>query len=562
LGVPNLTHSLRRAIACAVTALALAGVHAQAQGTATIPPSDEAYADFDRLSELGFLDSVIIGQRPYSRREIGRVLRAARERSNQLGERSQSQLITDLELSIGDGILRRLESRFSREIDEIPDTDALFAPIEDARGTLYYTDVARRSFVGSYGTPLEATLGALLPRRLGRIAVPGTTGAVELAQRLEATTWLAFTLRERAEYAWAKDTSLRRGTAEILLGSMRARFRNVALEVGRSQLSWAQSSDEGLFLAADAPALDLVSLSADRPFALPGILRLLGPTKGTLFVADLGPSQVRSNSKLLGYKVSIQPSARAELGASFLNHYGGEGGRSSSFGNRLIDFLPFVDIFRRHNYTDSSRTLDVDSDKLLGVDGRFRLGGLRGVVVTGEVLIDDFDVKRIPKLFTGYGSQALGITFPRLVSPLLSLKLTAKHMGILTYTHGALTNGLTTRGQLLGDELGPDAKAFGARLTWEPAAEVRVSLEGRSAIHSNAQYTTSYAGSDGSRFVVQKTSRTDDELRDRLGLHVLVQTEAGASVSGRFITERTRNYGFQGFRRTESAGELGVHLPF
>ena len=70
------------------------------------------------------------------------------------------------------------------------------------------------------------------------------------------------------------------------------------------------------------------------------------------------------------------------------------------------------------------------------------------------------------------------------------------------------------------------------------------------------------SGSDGSRFVVQKTSRTDDELRDRLGLHVLVQTEAGASVSGRFITERTRNYGFQGFRRTESAGELGVHLPF
>lgn len=560
--MPLLTHSLRRAIACAVTAVAVAGAHAQAQGTATIPPSDEAYADFDRLSELGFLDSVIIGQRPYSRREIGRILRAARERSNQFGERSQSQLITDLELGIGDGILRRLEARFSREIEDVPETDAVLAPIEDIRLTLHYTDVARRNFAGTYGSTLEATLGSLLPRRLGTIPVPGTTGTLELAQRLEATSWLAFTLRERAEYAWAKDTSLRRGTAEILLGSMRARFRNVALEVGRSQLSWAQTRDEGLFIAADAPALDLISLSTDQPFTLPGFLRVLGPTKGTLFVADLGPSRVRSNSKLLGYKVSIQPSARAELGASFLNHYGGEGGRASSFDNRLVDFLPFIDIFRRHNYTDSSRTLDVDSDKLLGVDGRFRLGGLRGVVVTGEVLIDDFDVKRIPKLFTGYGSQALGITLPRFVSPLLSLKLTAKHMGILTYTHNALTNGLTTRGQLLGDELGPDAKAFGARLTWEPAAEVRVSLEGRSAIYSNAQYATYYADAGSSRFVVQKTSRTGDELRDRLGLHVLVQTEAGPSVSGRFVTERTRNYGFEGFRRTESAGELGVHLPF
>ena len=59
-----------------------------------------------------------------------------------------------------------------------------------------------------------------------------------------------------------------------------------------------------------------------------------------------------------------------------MNHYGGEGGRPSSFGNRLIDFLPFIDIFRRHNYTDSTRTLDVDSDKVLGLDGRLQIGGL------------------------------------------------------------------------------------------------------------------------------------------------------------------------------------------
>jgi hypothetical protein len=61
---------------------------------------------------------------------------------------------------------------------------------------------------------------------------------------------------------------------------------------------------------------------------------------------------------------------------------------------------------------------------------------------------------------------------------------------------------------------------------------------------------------------VQKTGRTADELRDRLGMHFLVQNEAGPSVSLRFVTERSRNYAFQGFRRTDSAGELGVHVPF
>ncbi len=546
----------------AVAALALTSAATQAQGTATVLPSDELYADLDRLSDLGFLDSVVIGQRPYSRREIGRILRAARERSNQLGERGHDLRITDLELSIGDGILRRLETRFSREIDEIPSTDALFAILDDAQLNYHYTDVQRRPFAGTFGSTLDASMGSLLPRRLGPSYVAGSTLGIELAQRLEPTTWLAFTARERAEYAWAKDSALRRGSAELLAASVRARFRNVALEIGRTQLSWAQSPDEGLFIAADAPALDLVSLSADRPFGLPGVLRWLGPTKATLFVAELGPSDVRSHSKLLGYKVSIQPSRRAELGATLLNHYGGEGGRPSSLGDRLIDFLPFVDIFRRHNYTDTTRTLDVDSDKLLGVDGRLRIGGVRGVVVTGELLIDDFDVRRIPKLLTGYGSQAIGVTVPRLFSPVLSLKLTAKHMGILTYTHAALTNGITTRGRLLGDELGPDAKAFGARLTWQPTAEIRLSLEGRSAIHSNAEYVRYYADTSSTRFVVQKTGRTADELRDRLGTHLLVQSEAGPSVSLRFMTERSRNFAFEGFRRTDSAGELGVHVPF
>ena len=379
-------------------------------------------------------------------------------------------------------------------------------------------------------------------------------------------------MRERVEYVWAKDTSRKKGNAEILLGSVRAQFRNLALDVGREQLAWAQSAGDGLFLASDAPALDQVSLSSDRPFVMPGILRWLGPSKATLVVADLGPSRVRSNSKLLAYKVSISPSRRSEFGATFMNHFGGEGGRSSSAADRLIDFLPFIDVFRRHNYTDSTRALDVDSDKLLGIDGRLGIGGFREDRVadgthgsrwgSGEVLIDDFDVHRLPTLLSSNGSQTIGITMPRFISPLLSLKLSAKHMGIFTYAHTALTNGITTRGRLLGDELGPDAKAFGAKLSWQPTAAAQLSLEGRSAIYSNAEYDASYSDPDSTRNVVQKVSRTPDELRDRLGAALLIQSDAGPAVSARFVTERSRNYLFQGGRHTDSAGELVVHLPF
>jgi hypothetical protein len=553
----------RRVLAAALAFVPLAApARVRAQGTATLPPFDLAYRDLDRLSELGFLDSVVIGQRPYSRREIGRILRVARERSTQLGERSSSQRLTDLELAIGDGILRRLETRFSREVNPGEADVPVLQPIDDVLLTVAYTDAERRGWLASRSRPLEATIGSLLPRRLGTPLVPGTTGTLELAQRLEPTSWLAFTARERLEYAWAKDTAMRTGTAEVLLGSVRARWRNVAVEAGRDQFAWSQAQGAGLFIASDAPALDQIAVSSDAPFALPWILRWLGPTKATILLADLGPSQVRSHSKLLAYKVSVSPSQGTEIGATFLNHYGGAGGRPSSIGNRLIDFLPFVDIFRAHNYYDSTRTLDVDSDKLLGMDGRLRLGGLRGVVLSGELLIDDFDVHRIPKLFTSSGSQSFSAVLPRFLSPLLSLELTAKHMGIITYTHTALQNGLTTRGRLLGDELGPDAKAFGARLSWQPTAAVQLAIDGRSAIYSNAEYETSYADADSTRYVIRKTSRTPDELRDRLGGSLLVQTDAGPAVSVRFVTERARNYLYQGYRHTDSAGEVAVHLLF
>jgi hypothetical protein len=284
--------------------------------------------------------------------------------------------------------------------------------------------------------------------------------------------------------------------------------------------------------------------------------------KGIILLADLGPSQVRSNSKLLAYKLSIAPNQNLELGASFMNHFGGEGAPPASASDRLVDFLPFVDVFRRHNYSDSTRALDVESDKLMGVDGLLRLGGRFGVILSGELLIDDFDVHRMQQIFTGNGSQAFALGLPRFISPLLSLKLTATHMGIGTYTHSQLTNGITTRGRLLGNELGPDAKAFGARLSWQPISAFQLTFDGRSAIYSNAAYAAFYADAAQTDYVVRKVARTADELRDRLGAIILVQSDAGPAVTFRFVTERSRNYQFQGFRRTDSAAEMAFHLLF
>ena len=537
---------------CTALLLACITPSLRAQGTGLVASSDLIYADIERLSELGALDSVVIGQRPYSRREIARIARVARARL--VNRAGKFDVVTDY----AEGLLQHLE-RFN-DASEVRAGDPIVALIDGASLSFVSTDADRRGFPAPYSKPTEATIDPLAQRRLGAPAVHGRNSALEISHRIEPAGWLAIQARERIEYRRPNDTTLKRTTGEVLLASLRARYRNAALTIGRQQFTWSQSAGDGLFLASDAPALDQIALSGDRPFVLPGLLRVFGPTQATLILADLGPSVVRSRSKLLTYKVSVQPGSTVELGGTFMNHFGGTGGRSSRFSDRLFDFLPFIDVFRTHNYVDTTRTFDVDSDKLLGVDGRVRLPALGGTVLTGEMLIDDFDIHRLPKLLTGYGSQTVAIILPQLGSPAVSAKLSAKHMGIITYTHFQLTDGITSRGRLLGEELGPDAKSYSALLRLAPSPGMRLELEARSAIYSNATYSAFYSDVAQKLYVVQKVAKNPDELRDLLFATLILQADDGIAITMLAGAERTRNANFLGGRRRDYVAEIALRI--
>jgi hypothetical protein len=289
-------------------------------------------------------------------------------------------------------------------------------------------------------------------------------------------------------------------------------------------------------------------------------LPFVGLTQATIILANLGPSQVRSYSKLLAYKVSVRPTSALEIGGGFLNHFGGEGGRPSSLGNRIVDFLPFVDVFRRHNYTDTTHTLDVDSDKQLSVDARLRLDQLYGITVTGEALLDDFDIHRYKHFFTSEGSSNISIIIPALGTPEWSMRIAAKHMGPLTYAHSDLKDGMTTRGRLLGDELGPDAKEFGGELRWMPVPSVRLMVEGWSAQYSNNEYASFYTDSAHTQLERLKVASNPNELRDRFLATLTVQGDEGLAFVFRGGGERIRNADFLGGRRRSYVIDVALRL--
>jgi hypothetical protein len=135
--------------------------------------------------------------------------------------------------------------------------------------------------------------------------------------------------------------------------------------------------------------------------------------------------------------------------------------------------------------------------------------------------------------------------------------VSAKHTGVRTYAHGALSNGITTRGRLLGDELGPDAKSFGGELGWHPDRGMRGTIEVVSAIMSRADYVTD---EHGSYFVIRRVGPATNELRDRVVASAISELRPGWMLTWRVGAERVRNADFVGAVRRDYAADVALRF--
>src|SRR3954463_11047128 len=97
-------------LVAAIVALAPAGV-LRAQATVTVPVQDPVYRDLDRLFGSGLIKTMIVGQRPYSRREIARMVidasqspsrRPMSERNQRTLERLQREYAPEIGVLKGD----------------------------------------------------------------------------------------------------------------------------------------------------------------------------------------------------------------------------------------------------------------------------------------------------------------------------------------------------------------------------------------------------------------------------------------------------------------------------
>ncbi len=545
----RLTLAVRRARRTLV--LALAGVSSVAtaagaqRGDATpvVAATDRVYRDIERLLAAGLLADVMMGQRPFSVAEVARLARfgenaltavraavddprssasaraAAHARLRQLAWADQAvqQLATSGRIARLDR--GRVQLRAGGGADLL-----LLHSTSPARAIPYLGLGVSDAIIASAA---EHRSGLVVGR--GEIAVGELGGWVGLGPVAIAGRGRGIVEAEGTRHGGNT------GNAGIHTASARLLWGNAVVSVGREQLHWAQPAVGGLALSTSARPLGQLSIGMERPGRLPWFFAHLGPARGTAFIASLGRRQNFTNARLSGYKLSLLPHPRVELGATMLSQWGGEGAPEMRGWDVLRDHVPFLT-------PGGGGRLQV-SNKLAAVDWRIRLSHRSGLTVYGEAAIDDLDRERLVSGMRQDGAQLLGVYLPHVGGDgRWSITVDGRRTGLRFYNHHQFTSGFSADGAILGDPLGPNARAVsisGTRDIGSGGVRGQIHIAATAERRSMDRYQILYPPLD---FVRLETRPAEDRQRltvgwmgaprDRLSLRLGVSGERITGFGG------------------------------
>jgi hypothetical protein len=322
-------------------------------------------------------------------------------------------------------------------------------------------------------------------------------------------------------------------------GYVNGLFGNLSVEAGRNYAIFGQAPAGGLLLSNNAPALDLVRVSNDRPAGIPRVSRVLGPMRGVLFIADLGTDHaLHPHSRLIGYHIAALPHPRLEIGVQVVDAMGGNGGQPASFGDRVLDAVPIFDALR----TSSDFQF---SNKLAGVDLHWRLPRWHGFELYAEGDADDFDGRNLSRGFTEDAGYLFGLSFTCLLDcGALGVRAEYHQTGIRYYTHSDYP--LAMNQLLLGDPLGPRGRGGYLSLDRATSAIDRIVLDAAFETRSGNVYRSATTGPHEEGFHFELVARRPFEKRTRLVATWTRTASRALSLTASAGVEHVANFNFVG----------------
>ena len=459
-----------------------------------VPLDSWIYPSLERLIALGYMQSNILGMRPWTRLQCARMVE---ETGEKLGNSEDDPLEAGK-------IYKSLAQEFAPEIARLDGAPNLGAQIKSV-----YTQMT-----GISGTPLRDSdhFGQTLINDYGRPYWTGLNNVTGVTAEAEAGP-LAFNLQAEYQHAPAMPSyspatlsalaaadftpPLANGTAQVnqvqlLNSTVSLNINDVQLSFGE-QSAWLGSGESGSFLMSNnAPPFPMFRIDDVQPHEIPGLSRILGPFRAEFFIGQLSghhwetcvvatcqtypgfPTVVGPNIVpqpfIHGEKISFQPTPNFEFGMGVTAMFGGPG-------------LPVTfDNFIRTYYVHSATAANNPGKRISEADFSYRIPHLRNWLT---FYLDSLVTDEVSPIGSTRANVNPGIYMPHFPK-IQKLELRAEGFnesrtkeftpGFVYSDNRRFLNGYTNDGYLLGSWMGRAGRGGQGWLTYWLSPRNKVQL--------------------------------------------------------------------------------------
>ncbi len=474
-------------------------------GSPYVPLDSWVYPAIERLAAMGYVQTAMLGMRPWTRLECARLVEEATERQGdqQKDPPVADRLITSLEHEFAND-LRLLGGGRNRSL-ELESVYTRFTgiagqPLTDGYhfGQTIINDNGRpygEGFNNVTGISGWASSGPFTAYLQGEYQHAPSSPALPLAARQFITS---------ADYGLPLPPpvfSLSADRFRAIDAYVAMNLENWQISFGKQSLWWGPDEGGPMMFSNNAAPVTMLRISRVSPIKLPSILGLMGPVRAEFFVGRLSGqkfvygaptglignwNQALSNQPMIhGEKISFKPSPNLEFGFSITALFAGEGVPLT-----MKTFLRSM--FSTGNgtpgcfeYSDVCPRLD-PGDRRSGFDMTYRLPFLRNWATFYTDSFSDDEIS--PVAYFDRSANSAGLYFSHLPKlPKFDLRMegvyTDNPIGDATnnlccgfyYSNLRYRNGYTNDGNLIASWVGRDGQGEQAWLTYwrNPRSYVR-----------------------------------------------------------------------------------------
>jgi hypothetical protein len=449
-----------------------------------VPVDSWIYPSLQRLIALGYMQSNMLGMRPWTRMACAKMLEEA-------GDKLQND---GVEAGEAGKIYKTLTSEFATEITRLDGAANVGARVESV-----YTRTT-----GISGTPLRDgyNFGQTIINDYGRPYWTGLNNITGVTADAEVGP-VAFSFQGEYQHAPAMPSDppqvlaaigaanltpvLPNGTAtvnqfQLLNSAVLLNINNVQFSFGE-QTQWLGPGEAGSLLMSDnAAPFPAFKIDDIAPHNIPGLSKILGPFRTEFFIGQLSgqqwefctaptchaypgyPNVVGPNISpqpfIHGEKISFQPTPNLEFGMGITAMFGGPG-LPVTFGN-----------FFRTYYAHSSTAVNNPGKRISAADFTYRVPGLRNWLT---FYMDSLVVDEVSPIGSTRANVNPGIYMPQLPK-LPKMELRAEGInesmtnefgpGFVYYDLRRYRSGYTNDGNLLASWIGRAGRGGQGWLTY------------------------------------------------------------------------------------------------